>query len=248
MDAAQLKGSQTAKGGFANEKTVVDRFNHWESDTVAKQWLMAMNYNLEDVEFVHAVQLSGFKADVQVQVTIKTKDAIDAQNLQVKLISNKKGFNQIDKRWIDKYAEMWSMPLNIVELLKLYTGESRHNRLKTKDNRRLFATEFTETEKLSVVNWLKANSMLVVSDIIKGRGEFAAEWMLVIQKYANIDRWSLKPINLCLNYFGNGEVVISKRGTFKIGLITMQRKGGDNGRDTANMLQFKIDPIEIFKI
>lgn len=26
MDAAQLKGSQTAKGGFANEKTVVDRF------------------------------------------------------------------------------------------------------------------------------------------------------------------------------------------------------------------------------
>lgn len=104
-----------------------------------------MNYNLEDVEFVHAVQLSGFKADVQVQVTIKTKDAIDAQNLQVKLISNKKGFNQIDKRWIDKYAEMWSMPLNIVELLKLYTGESRHNRLKTKDNRILFATEFTET-------------------------------------------------------------------------------------------------------
>lgn len=57
-----------------------------------------------------------------------------------------------------------------------------------------------------------------------------------------------KPINLCLKYFGNGEVVISKRGTFKIGLITMQRKGGDNGRDTANMLQFKIDPIEIFKI
>lgn len=90
--------------------------------------------------------------------------------------------------------------------------------------------------------------MLVVSDIIKGCGEFAAEWMLVVQKYANIDRWSLKPINLCLNYFGNGEVVISKRGTFKRGLITMQRKGGDNGRDTANMLQFKIDPIEIFKI
>lgn len=28
----------------------------------------------------------------------------------------------------------------------------------------------------------------------------------------------------------------------------MQRKGGDNGRDTANMLQFKLDPISLFNI
>jgi hypothetical protein len=26
----------------------------------------------------------------------------------------------------------------------------------------------------------------------------------------------------------------------------MQRKGGDNGRDTANMLQFKINPVQLF--
>ena len=28
----------------------------------------------------------------------------------------------------------------------------------------------------------------------------------------------------------------------------MQRKGGDAGRDTANMLQFKVDPTELFNI
>jgi len=27
--------------------------------------------------------------------------------------------------------------------------------------------------------------------------------------------------------------------------VTMQRKGGDGGRDTAKMLQFKINPCEI---
>lgn len=27
----------------------------------------------------------------------------------------------------------------------------------------------------------------------------------------------------------------------------MQRKGGDSGRDSAKMLQFKIDPTELFK-
>lgn len=48
-------------------------------------------------------------------------------------------------------------------------------------------------------------------------------------------RWILKPMNFCMNYFGNGETEITKRGNFKIGRITMQRKGGDGGRETANI-------------
>ena len=55
-------------------------------------------------------------------------------------------------------------------------------------------------------------------------------------------------LNFCLNYFGNGPIVISPRGTMKIGRITMQRKGGDNGRETAEMLQFKINPAELFDL
>jgi hypothetical protein len=49
-----------------------------------------------------------------------------------------------------------------------------------------------------------------------------------------------------MNVYGNGEVEISPKGSLKIGRITVQRKGWDNGRDTAKMLQFKIDPIELF--
>ena len=56
----------------------------------------------------------------------------------------------------------------------------------------------------------------------------------------------LRPMNYCMNFFGNGEVEITGRGNFHIGRITMQRKGGDNGRDTAKMLQFKINPAELF--
>lgn len=61
-------------------------------------------------------------------------------------------------------------------------------------------------------------------------------------------RWILKPMNFCLNHFGNGTIEITKQGNFKIGRITMQRKGGDNGRDTAKMLQFKINPAELFDV
>lgn len=50
-----------------------------------------------------------------------------------------------------------------------------------------------------------------------------------------------------MNYFGNGEIIITNRGSFRIGKITMQRKGGDGGIDTAKMLQFKINPAELFE-
>ena len=207
-----------------------------------------MNYNLKEIEFVEAVKLSGYKTDVQVQVTIKLKKAIDVENLQVKLVSNSKGFNQIDKRWVDKYVEMWDVPQNIISILKRYTGEEKPNIKNTKDARRMFANEFSEKEQTLILEWLKKNQTLIVSDILKGRGKFAAEWMLVVQKISKNARWILKPMNFCINYFGNGETVITDRGNFRIGKITMQRKGGDAGRETAKMLQFKINPAELFDI
>ncbi len=206
-----------------------------------------MQYKLDDIEFVKAIILSGFKADVQVQITIKLKEAIDAENIQIKLVSNLKGFNQIDKRWVDKYVEMWHIPSDISLLLKEYTGEVSPKIENPRDKRRTFGNEFNDEDKNKLLKWLKENKSLIVSDILKGRGRFAAEWMLVAQKINNQARWVLKPMNYCLNFFGNGDVIISPRGTFKIGRITMQRKGGDGGRATANMLQFKINPAELFE-
>lgn len=58
----------------------------------------------------------------------------------------------------------------------------------------------------------------------------------------------MKPINVVINHYSEGNVEITNRGNLKIGRITMQRKGGDVGRETANMLQFKVDPIELFDI
>ena len=133
-------------------------------------------------------------------------------------------------------------------IIKRYTGEITPNIENPKDERRMFVNEFTSEEQKLVIEWLINNKSLIVSDIIKGRGQFAAEWMLVAQKTLTDARWVLKPINFCLNHFGNGDVTITKLGNFKIGNITMQRKGGDNGRQTANMLQFKINPAELFEI
>ena len=246
MTKEQLLGSQTAKNGFKNEQDIVDKFNNWQSDEDAQKWLLIMQYKLDEIEYVKAVKISqGFKTDVRAQVTIKLKEAIDVQNMQVKLISSKRGFNQIDKRKVDKYAEMWEIPDKITTLLKYYTGELTPYK-DSRDTRRMFADEFTNKEQAILIKWLEQNKSLIVSDILKGRGQFAAEWMLVAQKIKTNSSWILKPMNYCMNYFGNGEVIITPKGNFRIGKITMQRKGGDGGRESAKLLQFKIDPGELF--
>lgn len=247
MNDKQLLGSKIAKNGFRNEDDIINKFNEWNTDKEAKYWLKIMNYDLSEIEYVKAVKLRGFKTDIQVQITVKLKNSIDCQNIQVKLVSNINGFNQIDKRWVDKYTEMWNIPSNIVSILKRYTGEILPYTV-TRDDRRMFADEFTIQEKNNIMEWLNENKILIVSDILKGRGEFAAEWILVAQKLDIQARWVLKPMNFCLNYFGKGPIEITKKGNFKIGNITMQRKGGDGGRDTAKMLQFKINPTELFNI
>lgn len=242
------KGSQIAKDGFKNEDEVVEKFNNWKTDLVAQNWLTTIGYVVEEIEFVEAFKLSGFKTDVQVQVRIKLKNILDVENLQVRLVSNPKGFNQIDKRWIDKYMEMWSIPENVLGVLKRYTGEVKPTIQNPKDKRRMFADEFSEDEQTLVLKWLDENKVLIISDILKGRGKFAAEWILVILKANKDSLWTLQPMNIAINHFSQGEIVITKRGNFIIGRITMQRKGGDGGRPIANMLQFKINPAELFEL
>ena len=241
-------GSKIAKDGFNNEKDIANKFINWNNDVEAQQWLKTMGYELNNIEYVYAEVLHGYKTDVQVQVTIKLKNIIEAQNLQVKLVSDQKGFNQIDKRWIKNYADMWEIPDNIIKLLKYYTGEIPPYKQNTRDKRRMFMDEFSEEEQNEILQYFEQNKMLIILDIVKGRGKFAAEWILVAQKYENIFRWTLKPINVAINHYSEGKVEITNRGNLKIGRITMQRKGGDAGRETANMLQFKVDPVELFDI
>ncbi|MCX6761116.1 MAG: type II restriction endonuclease [Candidatus Nealsonbacteria bacterium] len=239
-------GSNTARGGFKNEDAVVSKFNDWKEDADAQEWLKIMGYDLKEIEKVIAIKVHGYKTDVQVQITIYLKDAISAENLSVKLVSNPRGFNQVDKRWVDSYIQMWDVPAKVATALKIFTGETKPNK-SGRDSRRLFLDEMNKETQKAIVDFFKANKILIITDILKGRGKLSAGWMLVALKNPMQNkRWILKSINHALNVFGNGEVEITERGSLKIGKITMQRKGGDAGRDTCKMLQFKINPVELF--
>lgn len=242
------KGSQTAKDGFLMENEVITRFNNWNDDSYAQKSLITMGYKLEEIEKVTAKKVPAReKSDIQVLVTIFLKGLDKGQNISVKLVSNASGFNQIERGWVKKYKELWNISDVITELLEHFVGQKVPKSKDSKDDRRMFLTEFSEVEQVQIVDFFEANRFLILSDIIKGRGQFAAEWMLVVQNHKEALTWTLRPINEVLNIFNQGKVEITKQGSLKIGKVGLQRKGGDGGRDSANQMQFKIDPLEITK-
>ena len=107
MNSIEL-GSKTAKDGFNNEYFVVSIFNDWKNNELAKNWLKAMGYKIDEIEEVNAYKIKGsFKADVQVVILIQVKlqQIQDIQNIQVKLVSNANGYNQIDKQSFESDKE-----------------------------------------------------------------------------------------------------------------------------------------------
>ena len=116
-----------------------------------------------------------------------------------------------------------------------------------RDKRRVFLTELRDDIVQKIISFFTKNKILVVSDILKGRGGFAADWMLVTRynKKEDTTTWILKDINTAMNFFGKGDVKVSPRGSLYIGRITMQRKGGT---PDPTKLQFKIKPCDLFKL
>lgn len=270
-------GSITAKGGFLNEKDICDIFNNWKKSDLAQDWLLHMGYDLSKIENVIAIQIPtriskkdsskyGIteteyeeatkykKADAQIKIFITFNSIIKVENLSLKKANSDSNFNQVDKRSVDTYQKMWGFDNELAHWLKLFTGEilpkSEKNLIRNdlrEFKRRIFVDEFPKRIIVKLIDFIEKNKILIVSDIIKGRGPLSAGWILVTQFNIESQKntWALVDINLAMNYFGTGDVKVSPRGSISIGKITMQRKGGT---PDPTSLQFKINPCGLFEL
>jgi hypothetical protein len=130
------------------------------------------------------------------------------------------------------------MPTDIINILKRFAGELPPTTATPRDNRRMFIDELSLIEQTKLFDWLGQNRTMIVSDVLRGRGEFAAEWVIVNENA----HWILKNINEVINHY-DGDIIISPKGSIKIGSILIQRKGGT---PDPTSLQFKINPAELF--
>jgi hypothetical protein len=272
----KLLGSQTAKGGFANEHAVVAKFNEWENDIDAQNWLQIMGYELNKLDKVTAIQIpakikktnaSSYgvteteyekfvkfkKADVQIKVIIQIGEILKIENLSLKKANSDADFNQIDKRTVSSYQEMWGFDDEIALWLKLFSGEFlvknypdllKNNVLR--EHKRIFIDEMPQNIQNKIIKFFDKNRIIVLGDTLRGRGGLAADWVLVTrQNTDDSTTWILKDINTVLNFYGSGEVKISPKGSLIIGKIFMQRKGGT---PDPTKLQFKFKPCDLFQL
>ena len=244
LTADQAAGSATAKNGFRNENEIAAKFADWQNDADAAEWLKVLGHTAGDVIGVAVSKPNGEKADLY--VTVKTASGDVRHGISIKLVSNTSGFNQIDKRWLSQYVKKWSMPSDVAELMKLFVGETPP-RTGSRDARRMFLNEFTPEERGRVLDFFTANRDRIVTDLIAGGDGFGkADWFMVALKDRERPRWKMISTAEAIRFFGEGRVELSSGGNLRIGRITMQRKGGDGGRETAKMLQFKLNPAAIF--
>lgn len=244
QDSAFRFGSRTARAGFQNEKDLANAINDWGNDDEGRWILDSIGIDLDSIVEVNAKTISGHKSDVVVQV-IGKESKTNTVGFQVKLVSNRRGFNQIDKRWVDQYQKLWDISAPITNILKLYTGEVSHAVAGSRDARRLFADELPATESKRVLDFLADKKEIISNTVFRGDSDHPADWMIVVQNYDLVRRLFVFDIKTVIDFYFNDVPTITPRGNFKFGKVTIQRKGGDRGRDTAKMLQFKIDPISI---
>jgi len=257
--AKVAKGSETAKNGFKNEDEIRDKFNNWKNDADAREWLKAMKIDVSGIESVIAAKPHGKKADVE--IVVKSIDGSTYKHgISIKLVSSATGFNQIDKTWVATYAKKWKMPQAVHDALKLFVGETppgtqvaslpsgeKKQAGSLRSATRMYLNELDETAQNAVLDFFTANKDEIVSDLFAGDGEHAAGWVMVAYKATADTRWVIRSSADTIKFFGDGKVEFTRAGNLKIGRITMQRKGGDGGRETAKMLQFKINPVQLFE-
>lgn len=231
-----ISGSDIAKSGFINEEEIAEKFNNWKTDREAKNWLSIFGYEISSIKAVKAVRITKSKPDISVEIETNNKQD-DKQYISIKLVSSKSGFNQIDKRWVSKYKELWDIPDKVVTILKQFTGEIKPQ---TGLGRRML-TNFSESDQKAVIEFFETNKTRVLQTCLSGDSGEIAQWLIVTHKRGHEKNWFIYPIRHVIDFYSRGNTIITKRGNLKIGNITMQRKGGDGGKPTANQLQFKFN-------
>ena len=287
MDRKQL-GSETAKSGFANERDVRDKFNQWQNDKDAQNWLQIMGYKLEELHSVTAIQIPAKikkstaedygvtaekyeefvtfkKADVQIKLFIQIAGILKIENISLKKAKSEADFNQIDKRSVTNYQTIWKFDDEIAFWLKLFSGETLVNpnlqlpsgekisqkypnfiNQSLRDNRRIFINEMPSEIQQKILSFFEYNKIIVIADILKGRGGLSADWILVTKlNINNSTTWTLVDINTAMNFYGSGSVKVSPQGSLYIGKIFLQRKGGT---PDPTKLQFKFKPCDLFNL
>ena len=253
MVHSSFKGSEIAKSGFKNENFIKFEFNQWKTSVYAQQWLEEMEYDLKKIKKIEVKigrETGRARQKSDIILNIDGKD----EKISVKYSKGTVNYNQIGRGWVETFAKNWSMPQEIINIMKKYVGELNHqiedymSDLEIKElekkretylskktlsvvrrQKRLCLLDFSEQERKLVLDFFDKNRELIARYLIQGK-EFPTDWLLVVNHdEEKITKTKIVKISKFIEYIIKFPAMISSQGVLHAARITFQRKSGDPG-------------------
>jgi hypothetical protein len=264
-------GSEAARGGFRNEGALEDAINGRTALGIQLLDAMAVDASSSVRASQVASRLSASSLGALLGISAISQEVLRAstQHQKADLLVNVAGdrrvtaslkkanagsdFNQVDRRPVDVYQRFWEFSDEVALSLKLFTGDlspsefAKHSqglRL-SEDHHRIAFPDLSAAQQAAVLDFFKANKHKIVSDLVRGKGPLAADFMIVTQQDGPITRIHISRMSDVVDYLCQPPVSVGPRTTFCVGHLTAQRKGGT---PDPTSLQFKVKPSILLNV
>ena len=230
-------GSRTAKGGFNEEDFLVKKLN--EDDNLRNRLSEFIDKNLNN----DAKKIKGnYKSDIQIS-------NINIQHKKTKLGQ----FGQLDRHYLDDLIkhipELKTSETILRNLFELPIDEKTKLCDKTKNVKKLDNSNYSKDELDNLLNNIEDNKRKIIEYAFYGTKNAYIPELFSLSIFLNNERKKLIFFKLenIIDYLMKFKPQISKNKTV-INIsdgLTIQRKGGDNGKKEANNFQIKFIPTKL---
>lgn len=234
--------ANAAKRGFRAERLLIDHINQRDKQT---EWVVETAVGRVGYGNITAEKPGPRdKPDL-----LLLEQRVVCAGISLKTYGPGVSSNQVFRTPVEQYEREWDVPRDIAAIIRNFIGIGD-------SVARVFFDEVGVDEASSVTKFFHQIQPHVVSSILAGKAGAAlrADWMMLHEaadeawheRVGNRDFWRLYPMSTVIDVCCSEAPAITSEGGLRLGLgLTMQRKGGDGGRASANDLQFKMSPRAI---
>jgi hypothetical protein len=266
MDGGRKLASKAAKRGLRAENRIINAIN--TSNEAGRKIIKAM----EDLSGLRLVPCHASKCSPRAKADIAITSNGRRTLISVKEFDADIGYdyNHVERKYVDFYAQKWSMPSDVYMALKKFVGEvdANGNPISIEELEKEAKLLGTSPGKLSkkrrtplnqmdpqtienIKGFFNKNKMKILKDVFIG--DEPIEFFIIAKQQTGFIYYYVLPTEDVLNIYSEGEVKVTPYGNLLIGRVELQRKHGDHWTKhgwvdkSASQLQFKIKPSECTK-
>lgn len=234
--------SEAAHRGLEAEQALIEKINRHDPDCM---WIVEECCGTEGYGDYKAKK-PGNREKPDVLLYDDPADILAMKGISMKTYKPEVSFSQANRGSIETYVEELGMSYGVAETLRAFVQKNRQGE-------RTMLNEAPASAQDALLDFFRLYQRQIISHVLRGKAKVVlkADWLLLheakdadwVTKIGQRETWHLYPMAKVIDCCCSEAPSITDRGNLVLGLgLTMQRKGGDGGANTANDLQFKLNP------